>query len=108
VTAALAISPTSGNITAKLTACNISCSDEPNNDDGNYDADSYPTEPQIVYHFKLSTSGQDDLVSNPFSTNPDGAAEWPSVLFPAAGTWTLALIDESDDSTITSTSVTVS
>jgi|ERR1041385_3641090 hypothetical protein len=106
--AGIAISPTSGHITAKLTACNITCVDEPSNDSGAFSASTYPTEPEIVYRFRLRKSGSDDLLSNPFSTNPSGTAEWNSVIFPAAGTWTLTLRDTSDDSQIASADVVVS
>lgn len=107
MTASVDIDPTSGNITHLLTAAKITCSDEPSNDSASFDASEYPTEPAIVYKFVASLAGQDDLVSNTFSTNPSGTAEWPSVLFPAAGTWSVALKDTSDDSTVTSISVVV-
>jgi hypothetical protein len=106
--AGIVISPTSGNIVHKLTAANISCTEEPNNDTSDFDADNYPTEPEIVYRFRARLAGQNDLLSNPFSTNPDGTAEWPSVLFPAAGSWTLTLRDTADDSQVATTTVVVS
>jgi len=103
----LTTDPDSG-IVAKLTSLKITCTDADNNDSGSYNASAYPTEPEILYYFKLSLSGQDDLKSNTFSTNSDGAAEWPGVLLPAAGTWTLALFTAADDQSVTSTSVSAS
>jgi len=105
--AAVAISPVSGSITAKLTACQVSCSGVSNNDSGAFDSTKYPTEPQILYYFKLSASGQPTLKSNPFSTNKDGKAEWHNVLFPAAGSWTLDLNKVTGDSNVVTAAVTV-
>ncbi len=105
--AAVAIYPASGDITALVDACNITCSAVDSNTLTGYDADNYPSSPAIEGFFRLSATGQDDLVSPVFSTNAAGVAEWPSVIFPAAGSWTLDLVDTADDSVIATAAVTV-
>lgn len=105
--ATLTIAPTSGNITHVTSACRVSVASAANNDEAAYDVNDVPTEPELRYYFLASLAGQDDLKSHEFSTNPDGSAVWNGVIFPAAGTWTLYIKDASDDSTVTSTSVTV-
>lgn len=109
MTAAVAITPTSGHITHGTTACEIVCTDVDSNTSTGYDDDKYPASPAIVAQFKLSKTGQDDLLSPEFTTNAAGDGSWPgSVIFPAAGTWTLDLVDTSDDSVIATASVVVS
>jgi hypothetical protein len=106
--ATLSITPSSGNITAVVTTCKVSVADAASNDASEYDVEAVPTEPELRYYFTLSKAGQDTLRSHVFSTDADGSHVWNSVTFPAAGTWTLAIKDASDDSTVTSTSVSVS
>jgi hypothetical protein len=106
--ASITASPASGSITHKLTATNFTVAATDNNDASEFDADNYPTEPELVYILRARLSGQDDLVSNPFSTNPSGTAYWPSVLFPAAGSWTVTLRDTADDSQVATATVVVS
>lgn len=105
--AAVAISPASGSITHLSTACNVSCTSVANNTTTGYDATKYPSEPQVTYYFKLAATGQQTLKSPVFSTNPNGAAEWDSVIIPAAATWTLTVNATSDDSVIATASVVV-
>jgi len=109
MTAAVAITPTSGNITHLLDACEIVCTGVNSNTSTGYSTSIYPTSPAVVAFFKLSASGEDDLVSPLFSTNAAGTGAWPgSVIFPAAGTWTLDLIDAADGTTqLATASVTV-
>ena len=105
--AAVSVSPASGSIIAKVTGVNISATSLTANDDSAYDADLYPASPAVVYYFKCSLAGQDDLISERFSPN-GGTHQWPSILFPAAGSWTVGVYADADDSTIASASVTVS
>lgn len=109
MSAAVVITPTSGNITHLLDACEIACTGVDSNTSTGYDAANYPASPAVEAFFKLSASGEDDLLSPVFSTNAGGDGAWPgSVIFPAAGTWTLDLIDNADGSTVLATaSVTV-
>lgn len=105
--ASITVTPASGSITHLVDAVHVVCADVPNNDATAYSTAIYPTEPQISYYFAFSLTGQDTLKSPVFSTNPDGAAEWESVIIPAAGSWTVGVYDASDDSTIVTDSVTV-
>lgn len=112
MTAAVAVTPASGSIVSTETAVRVTCTGVPSNDTSAYvaptDAFDYPTEPAIVYYFKFSLSGQDDLISPLFTPASDGTGEWNDVILPAAGTWTLDLNDSSDDSTTATASVVVS
>jgi len=103
--ASVACSPTSP--TALVDSVVLSCDDAPSNDDAAFDADEYPASPQLVYRMRLSKSGEDDLVSETFSTNAEGVHEWPGILFPVAGTWVLDLEDTSDDSVVATANITV-
>lgn len=111
MTAAVAATPASGSITAVTTAVRVTCSDIPSNDTSAFvaptDAFDYPTEPALVYYFKFSLSGQDDLISPLFTPASDGTGEWNNVILPADGTWTLDLCDSADDSVTATASVVV-
>src|SRR5438105_9714857 len=107
--AAVQIYPLSGSITAKLTACRVTCTGVDNNDSTAFDANKYPTEPQLLYRFRARRTGSDDLLSVPFSTNPSGKGEWPgTVMFPAAGSWTLTLRNANTDAEVATASISVS
>lgn len=93
--------------TSVLTACVIACSDVPANDHSAQDISKYPVDPQITYYFEATASGQDALKSHEFAPN-GGAHQWFDVIFPAAGSWTVALRKVSDDSSVATASVTVS
>lgn len=108
MSAAVVIYPASGSITSKSTACQISATGMTANDSALYDNTKYPTEPAINAYFQLTCTGQTSLTSPVFASNSAGVGVWPgSVIFPAAGTWTLNLIRVSDSSTIATASVTV-
>lgn len=103
----ITITPASGSITAKLTVCRITTDDVPPNTSTGYDTDDYPASPAVNYYFRATLAGQDDLVSNVFSTNADGFAEWNGLIFPAAGTWDLNLCNDADDSVVADENVVV-
>lgn len=105
--AAVVIAPASGSITNQVTACEITCTGVAANTLTGYDATKYPASPEVTYYFKLAATGQDNLRSQVFSPSEAGAAEWHSVIFPAAGTWTLTANKVSDDSVTATASVTV-
>jgi hypothetical protein len=102
--AAVAVNPTSP--IAKDDACMISCSAVDSNDDSAFDADLYPASPALVYYFKASKSGEDDLISHLFTPN-GGAHVWMDVIFPVAGTWAVGLFNYVGDGQVVSSNVTV-
>lgn len=106
--AAVHIAPASGSVVNTVSACEVTCTGADPNTVTGYNADNYPQEPAILYYFKLSASGEDDLISPIFTTSAAGDAEWHDVIIPAAGTWTLDLVDSADDSVAATASVTVS
>jgi len=105
--ATVTITPASGSITAVKTACYVTCATVPNNTVTGYNTANYPGEPQVTYYFKATATGQQTLKSRVFSTNPNGTADWPDVIFPAAGSWTLGVYKTSDDTSVVTTAVTV-
>lgn len=104
--AAVAITPTSGNITAVKTVCRITCSAVPSNTATGYSTAVYPQSPQITYTFQLSKAGSTTMFSPVLSTSAGQIAAWDTVIFPSAGTWTLNLKDNTGATTATA-SVTV-
>lgn len=107
MTVAIAIVPASGSVVAVVSACRISASGLSTNDPSTYDVDDVPTEVPLTYRFVASKSGQDDLVSHEFQASHAGLHVWDNVIFPDDGTWTLDLVDQSDDSVAATASVVV-
>lgn len=87
--------------------CNITVTSQAANTATGYNTSNYPASPAIVARFRARLAGQTDLFSEYFSTNADQTHVWESVIFPAAGTWTVTLRDSSDTQLGTA-SVTVS
>lgn len=107
--ASLSITPASGSITAKSSACRIDVDAATQNDLTAFDADLYPTSPEVRYYILADApAGTDDLKSHEFSPDEDGKHSWNGVIFPAAGSWTLRLRNASDDSDVATAAVTVS
>jgi hypothetical protein len=92
---------------AVVSACRIDVADADANDASNWDPDEYPSMPQLTYYLEATASGEDALRSHVFAPN-GGAHQWNNLIFPAAGSWTVALRDASDDSSVASVGVTVS
>lgn len=93
--------------TAALDACEILVEDADANDAAAYDANLYPSMPEIRYYIEATASGVDPLRSHVFAPN-GGKHQWHNVIFPEAGSWTVTLHDASDDSSVATDSVTVS
>lgn len=100
--ATITITPASGSITAAKTVCRIDVTAAPDN--------RAPNNTGGAFEYKLvaSQTGQDDLVSVIFNASADHGYTWNNLIFPAAGTWSLDLIDTSDDSVDGTLSVVVS
>lgn len=107
--ASLSITPASGSITATVSVCRIDVAAADQNDLTAFDADLYPTSPELRYYVLADApAGTDDLKSHAFSPDETGAHSWNGVVFPAAGNWTLRLRDASDDSDVATAAITVS
>ncbi len=102
--AALTITPPSGSIQAQLDACHIRVTGaDQSNEDGT----------QKRYRIRLTppagleeetVSGYSEL----FNVSFDGKHEWNGYVFPGAGSWTVRLYDEEEESDVTTLAVTVS
>lgn len=89
--AAVAITPESGSITAKMTACRIDVTGAEDNDSTTFDADESPSMDPIIYYLKATCAAQSDLDSVRFTPSSDGKWTWDNLIFPAAGTWQVSL-----------------
>ena len=87
---------------------NFTVAAAPNNTATGYNTANYPASPQVTYLIRGRATGHDDLFSEVFSTNPDGSHVWPSVVIPAAATWTCTLRNAVTDTQIATTTVTAS
>lgn len=104
---AVASSPASGSITHAVTACEITATGASSNTLTGYDSTHYPASPEVKYYFSAEKTGVDSLVSARFAASSDGKGEWHDVVFPSAGTWTLRLRKNSDDSSVANISLVV-
>ena len=105
--AALAITPASGSVVATVSACRVDVSGADGNDLTAYDADAYPTSPEIRYYITTELGGEEKGRSHVFAPN-GGAHQWFGYIFPESGSWTLHLRKVSDDSSVANLAVTVS
>lgn len=104
---AVHVSPASGSITHLVTAVEVTATGAASNTATGYDTTKYPSEPALNRYFKFSLAGQDSLKSPVFNSNAAGLCEWHDVILPAAGSWTLDLCLESDNSVDATASVVV-
>jgi|SRR5882672_1595351 len=100
-------SPASGSITHALTGCEITVTGGSANTATGYNTSNYPASPAIVYYFSIEKAGSDSLVSPRFTVSSDGKAEWHSVIIPSAGTWSLVLRNNADNSSAATASLVV-
>lgn len=103
----IAITPDSGDVVAKISACRINVTGASSNDSSTYDEDATPTEEAIPYRLIASLDDEDDLVSHEFVVSQDGKHQWDNLIFPVDGTWTLDLVDQRDDSVAATLAVEV-
>lgn len=92
MSAALAVTPASGSITAAKDFVRI---------------DLTGGDETVRQRIKAEATGEETLVSHEFQPSNSGDHTWFNVMFPAAGTWTLTLYATEDDSTLATASVTV-
>jgi len=108
MSAAIAITPASGSITAKHTACRVDVTGADVNDTATWDPAVYPTEALITYYLAFEKAGSDTGRSQLFQVAADGGFTFNSYIFPAAGSWVAHLRKASDDSSVANLAVTVS
>lgn len=106
--ASIAIVPASGSVISVVSACRVTVSGASTNDITTYNPVAIPSEEAFTYRLVGSLTGQQDLVSAEFQVGSTGHWVWDNIIFPAAGAWTIYLIDQSDDSVTTTLAVTVS
>lgn len=105
--ATVAVYPTSPVSASSFCAITVDAADQ--NDDSNYDNETYPASPAFVYYLTFEKSSVEFGRSYTFSVDEDGGHVFPNYLFPEAGTWVVHLRDASDDSSVAdSGNVTVS
>lgn len=104
--AALAIFPVSGSVTAKVSVCKINVTGADTNDASTFDADNSPSMDEMRYRIIASCAGVDNLVSHEFNVN-GGKHQWDNLIFPESGSWTVDLVDLSDDGVAATLAVTV-
>lgn len=102
------LDPASGEIENTVTAANITVTGATSNTLTGYDPDEYPASPEYLMYLQCALSGQTTMQSYRFAVNSEGEFTWPSVIFPAAGTWTVTARLDADDSQLASASVVVS
>ena len=93
---------------ATVSACRVNVTGADVSDLSAYDANKYPTAPEIRYYLSFEKAGADTGRSQVFSPAHDGSFEFNSYVFPEAGSWTVHLRKESDDSSAANLAVTVS
>lgn len=100
--ATLAITPASGSITAKVSACRIDVTGAEDNRTPDNTGGAF------AYYLLIdSPAGTDDGKSYAFNVSADGTHTFNNYVFPAAGSYTVRLRDAADDSDVTTLSVTV-
>lgn len=107
MTAALAVTPSS-DVEAGSTVCKVAVSGGVENTLTGYDVEEYPASPEVRYYLTFELAGDELGRSYVFGVNADGEHEFNNYVFPEAGSWTVRLSNAADDSSVQSTSVTVS
>jgi hypothetical protein len=105
---AIAITPASGSVIEKHTACRVDVTGADVNDAASFDPTQYPTEDLITYYLSFERTGSDTGRSQLFQVAADGGFTFNSYIFPDAGSWTVHLRKASDDSSVANLAVTVS
>lgn len=88
--------PASGAITATKDVVTFAISGADPNDEGNFDANKYPTSPEFRYVMTFVVDGAEVGRTQVFGVTPDGAFQFNSYIFPVAGTFTVQVYDVTD------------
>lgn len=85
--------PASGAIEAKKDVVRFDIAGGDPNDEGNFDANAYPTSPEFRYVLTMVEDNVEYGRSQVFGVTPDGAFQINNYIFPHAGTWTVQVYD---------------
>lgn len=105
--AAVAITPTSGNITATKDFCKVNITGASVNDSSGFDPTKYPTEPAFTYYITFELASAVVGKSYVFTPDSTGAHEFDNYVFPQSGSWTVRLSNASSGASVATASVTV-
>lgn len=105
--AAMTVTPASGSITATKDVCKINVTGADNNDTAAYDANKYPTSPEIRYYIAFTKGGVELGRSYVFAPATGGTHEFDNYTFPSSGSWTATLRKSSNDSSVATLAITV-
>ncbi len=109
MSAAIAVTPASGSITAKKTVCRVNVTGASANTVTGYDAAKYPASPAVKYYLYFDApAGTDAKKSYVFTTGSDGKHEFNNFIFDKDGSWTIRLRNAANDSDVATLAVTVS
>lgn len=107
--ASITIEPASGEITAVLTACVVTVADADQNTATGYTTTVYPQSPEMRYYLTFEKPALTILgKSYVFGVDENGDHNFMNYIFPEAGSWTVRLNNDADDSSVATASVTVS
>lgn len=106
--AALAFTPTSGNIISVGTVVRVNVTGASTNDSSTFNSSNHPSETPYSYIIRFRKSGVDDKVSYVFNVASDGTHEFNNFIFDASGTWTVTLRNAATDAQVATASVVVS
>ena len=105
--AAIAVTPTSGNVISTVSAVRVDVSAADTNDLTAYDAAAYPTSPELRYYLTFELGG--DILGKSYVFAPNGGKHtFNNYLFPSAGSWTVRLSNAGTDASVVTEAVTVS
>lgn len=105
--AAVAAYPVSGSITSKETNVRITVTGAPVNTATGYNTSHYPASPAVTYYLAFEKGGTELGRSYVFGPDSDGIHVFNNYIFPSSGAWTVRLRKAADDSSVTTTALTV-
>jgi len=94
--ASITVTPASGSIVAKKTVCTFAIAGTEANDESEFNAAIYPTEPEHRFVLTMVVGGEEVGRSQVFGTSPVGAFQFNGYIFPSAGSYTVQLYDVTD------------
>lgn len=95
---------------AASSACKITVTGADQNTNTGYlgDGTQYPASPEMRYYLAFEKASVEYGRSYVFGVSDDGTHEFNNYVFPSDGSWTIALYNAADDSSVQTQAVTVS